>query len=164
MMAERRKLTSVGLSQGVRIVISSGIVSSHTSAEASATLAPADREVGSARAVVVSAKEIPRGRLSEIVLRRVPRLVVVSAPAGYGKSTFVRQLLARFEGWAVCDCLTVRDEMDLARAVLAALAAARPALADAIAQAQLGAANDPRDWEAVASHFLEWRRAEHLRV
>jgi len=97
--------------------------------------------------------EIQRTRLSEIVLRRVPRLVVVSAPAGYGKSTFVRQLFARPDNFAVCDCVGVRDQTDLSRAVLVALAEARPALAAAIAQAQLGAAKDSRDWEAAAACF-----------
>lgn len=97
--------------------------------------------------------EIQRTRLSEIVLRRVPRLVVVSAPAGYGKSTFVRQLFARPDNFAVCDCVGVRDQTDLSRAVLVALAEARPALAAAIAQAQLGAAKDSRDWEAAAARF-----------
>ncbi len=97
--------------------------------------------------------EIQRTRLSEIVLRRAPRLVVVSAPAGCGKSTFVRQLRARPENFAVCDCVDVRDQTDLSRAVLVAFAEARPALAAAIAQAQLGAAKDSRDWEAAAARF-----------
>jgi len=60
-------------------------------------------------------------------LRRVDaRLVAIVAPAGFGKSTLVRQYLAERGGGAVCDCTAVRDELDLARALIPALAAENP--------------------------------------
>jgi DNA-binding SARP family transcriptional activator len=61
-------------------------------------------------------------------LRRVePRILVIQAPAGFGKSTLIRQYLAERGGGVVCDCSAVRDDLDLARRVIPALAAETPA-------------------------------------
>ena len=60
-------------------------------------------------------------------LRRVdPRVVAIVAPAGFGKSTLVRQYVAERGGGGICDCAGIRDELDLARRVIPALAAENP--------------------------------------
>ncbi|MGC2243858.1 MAG: hypothetical protein WBA06_09555, partial [Candidatus Aquilonibacter sp.] len=67
-----------------------------------------------------------RDRLLERLRRVDARLVAIVAPAGYGKSTLVQQFLAERGGGAVCDCANVRDELDLARCLIPALAAENP--------------------------------------
>ncbi|HUN29157.1 MAG TPA: BTAD domain-containing putative transcriptional regulator [Alphaproteobacteria bacterium] len=65
------------------------------------------------------------------------RLVAIVAPAGFGKSTLVRQFLAELEGGAICDCSNVRDELDLARSLIPALAAENPAREGDLTQREL---------------------------
>jgi SARP family transcriptional regulator, regulator of embCAB operon len=61
-------------------------------------------------------------------LRRVdPRIIAIIAPAGFGKSTLVRQYLAERGGGVLCDCAGVSDELDFARRLIPALANETPA-------------------------------------
>ncbi len=46
---------------------------------------------------------------------------MIAAPAGYGKSTLARQLAARFQLAATCDCANVASERDLWYAILVAV-------------------------------------------
>lgn len=95
-----------------------------------------------------SAERLSRAALAERVLAAAPEIVAVVAPAGFGKSTFARELLAGFPAHAVCDCRGVASDLDLARRMIPALAGEDPArgadLAQAetaLAQGQLGAAD-----------------------
>ena len=63
-----------------------------------------------------------------------PALVVIVAPAGFGKSTLMRQFGSAFAAFAVCDCARVRSPLELAQAVAGALARERPEGATALAQ------------------------------
>ena len=66
-----------------------------------------------------------RTALIERVRAAGPAIVALVAPAGFGKSTFVRQLL---EGspFTVCDCRGVTSDVDLARRVIPSLADENP--------------------------------------
>ncbi|HET9393074.1 MAG TPA: BTAD domain-containing putative transcriptional regulator [Candidatus Rubrimentiphilum sp.] len=74
--------------------------------------------------------EIRRNFLLDRLERVQPKIVAVSAPPGFGKSTLARQLLASKPNATVCDLADVADEADLGQRLIAALAAepARPAL------------------------------------
>ncbi len=66
--------------------------------------------------------EVRRDDLLERLGRVRPKIVVLLAPAGYGKSTFVGQYLRQSGPAAICDCAGVRDDLDLARRVIGSLA------------------------------------------
>ncbi len=74
------------------------------------------------------------------VLAEAPRALVLTAPAGYGKSTFVREYAQAFPHAAFCDCDIARDGDGLARAVVDALAAGSPELALEVARIRLAQA------------------------
>ncbi len=80
---------------------------------------------------------VRRGTLLERLARVDPRVVAIVAPAGFGKSTLVRQFVAERRGSVVCDCAGVRDELDLARRVIPALAAENPARVGDLTQREL---------------------------
>lgn len=69
---------------------------------------------------------VRRDALLERLGRVDPRVVAIIAPAGFGKSTLVRQYLAERGGGGLCDCTGVCDELDLARRVIPALATESP--------------------------------------
>jgi DNA-binding SARP family transcriptional activator len=81
------------------------------------------------------------GVLRESLLRRLerisPQLLALIAPAGFGKSTVVRQYLREDARVGVCDCTGVRDDLDLARRFVPALADALPERATALTQCEL---------------------------
>ncbi|MEO9170851.1 MAG: hypothetical protein ABI278_06710, partial [Candidatus Aquilonibacter sp.] len=81
--------------------------------------------------------EIRRTRLLERWERVRPKIVAVLAPAGFGKTTLVRQYLAENGGGAVCDCAGVRDDLDLARRLIPALAAESPDREQGLTQREL---------------------------
>jgi DNA-binding SARP family transcriptional activator/tetratricopeptide (TPR) repeat protein len=76
-------------------------------------------------------------RTSLIERVRVARPVIVAlvAPAGFGKSAFVRQFLEG-SAYAVCDCRGVRSDADLARQVLPALADENPDRSAGLSQSE----------------------------
>ena len=63
-----------------------------------------------------------------------PAIVAIIAPAGFGKSTLMRQYGGTFPAFAVCDCAAVRSPLDLAGAVIGALGRERPGRGPALAQ------------------------------
>lgn len=60
------------------------------------------------------------------------------APAGFGKTTLARQYLASRAGSAVCDCTAVRDDLDLARRLMPAMATAAPEREAFLTQIEMG--------------------------
>ena len=69
--------------------------------------------------------DLLRTSLIERVRAARPAIMSLVAPAGFGKSTFVRQLLEG-SAVAVCDCRGVTSDVDLARRLLPALADENP--------------------------------------
>jgi DNA-binding SARP family transcriptional activator len=80
---------------------------------------------------------VRRDVLLERLARLDPRVLVIVAPAGFGKSTLVRQYLAQRGGGALCDCTSVRDALDLARRIIPALASDDPARIADLTQREL---------------------------
>jgi len=76
-------------------------------------------------APAVAGADLARTTLLERVRAARPAIVSLVAPAGFGKSTFVRQLLGG-SPFAVCDCRGVASDADLARLVIPALADENP--------------------------------------
>ena len=74
--------------------------------------------------------ELPRARLLERIRRTNPKVLVLLAPAGFGKSSLVRQLIRADERVVPCNCADVRDDLDLARRLLDALSGEHDALGD----------------------------------
>jgi DNA-binding SARP family transcriptional activator len=83
------------------------------------------------------ASVVSRAGLLERLRRVDPRLIAVVAPAGFGKSSLVRQYLAQRGGGVVCDCAAVRDDLDLARRVIPALAGENPERESDLTQREL---------------------------
>ncbi len=97
---------------------------------------------------------IHRTRLLE-ELQPLPRLVRIIAPAGYGKTTLARALLARAGSAAVCDLAYVRSPVDLLRSAIEAVVSAddeerRRAIADQF----LALGDDAALWLRFAQQFL----------
>ncbi len=101
-------------------------------------------EVGRAARVVIRGVtvqsgapfELRRDTLLERVERVQPRLVALIAPAGFGKSTLARQMIADKRA-AICDVSGVHDDLDLARRLLPALASETPEQTQALTQREL---------------------------
>jgi DNA-binding SARP family transcriptional activator/ATP/maltotriose-dependent transcriptional regulator MalT len=72
------------------------------------------------------ASDVLRTPLVERVRAAQPAIVSLVAPAGFGKSTLVRQLLLDYPARGVCDCRGVTSDVDLARRLLPALADENP--------------------------------------
>ena len=81
--------------------------------------------------------ELRRTSLLERVERVQPRITALIAPAGFGKTTFARQLLAGRTGAAICDATGILDDLDLARRVVPALAVEQPARTQTLTQREL---------------------------
>jgi len=77
--------------------------------------------------------EIQRRSLLARFKRARPRIIALTAPAGYGKSTLMRQYAASFGKHALCDLADITEESDCARAVLAALADESPERSEGLA-------------------------------
>ncbi len=84
-----------------------------------------------------SFREIPRRALLARLNRARPRIIALTAPAGYGKSTLTRQYAASFGKHAICDLSDVTGEGDCARAVLTALADESPERSEGLTSLEL---------------------------
>lgn len=83
------------------------------------------------------AQEIRRESLLERLEKVQPKLVALVAPAGFGKTTLARQLVAGSARAAICDASEVQDELDLARRIIPALAAEEPRRTQTLTQREL---------------------------
>ncbi len=79
--------------------------------------------------------DVLRTALIERVRVAHPSIVALVAPAGFGKSTLVRQLLDGVAA-AVCDCRGVASDVDLARRLLPALADEDPDRSASLSQSE----------------------------
>jgi len=90
--------------------------------------------------------EAPGEIYREAILRRLeaarPRLLMIVAPAGYGKSTLARQFAARENTSLCCDCMELRSVVTFAHGVATALAQDCPDRAAELARHVLSNAND----------------------
>ncbi|BDE07898.1 hypothetical protein WPS_31740 [Vulcanimicrobium alpinum] len=75
-----------------------------------------------ATAASETSSDLLRTSLLERVRAARPSIVSLVAPAGFGKSTLVRQLLAEIPAVAVCNCAGVTSDVELARRIVPALA------------------------------------------
>ncbi|HTX59337.1 MAG TPA: BTAD domain-containing putative transcriptional regulator [Verrucomicrobiae bacterium] len=66
--------------------------------------------------------ELVRAGLLERLERAVPRIAGLWAPAGFGKSTLLRQWMRGERRLAVCDCTGLHDDLGLARRLFASMA------------------------------------------
>ncbi len=83
----------------------------------------------------VGASVLRRPLLERVQAAR-PTIVALIAPAGFGKSTFVRQLLEGAPAVGMCDCRGVSSDVDLARRILPALADESPERSANLAQSE----------------------------
>jgi DNA-binding SARP family transcriptional activator len=81
--------------------------------------------------------ELRRDSLLDRLERVQPRILALIAPAGFGKSTLARQLIAGRAGSAVCDAAGILDDLDLARRLVPALAAETPTRTQTLTQREL---------------------------
>lgn len=81
--------------------------------------------------------EIRRDSLLDRLERVQPRILALLAPAGFGKSTLARQLIAGRANAAVCDAAGVLDDLDLARRLVPALAVETPSRTQTLTQREL---------------------------
>ena len=94
--------------------------------------------------------------LVERVVLAKPRTVVLTAAAGYGKSTFVRAYANGFARLAVCDCDGVRDTEELARRIVDALAGGDAEAALDVARSRLARGAGARAEREILAEF--WGR------
>jgi len=101
------------------------------------------------------------------VTRAAPRMVAMTAPAGYGKTALAMQCLEALGGGAFVDGDRIGGELDLARRILDAC----PPEAAAVAQTMLSDGGAPlaerleaalRAWRAAPARCVVFDRAEHI--
>ena len=66
-----------------------------------------------------------------------PKVLALVAPAGFGKTTLSRQYTYERGASAVCDCRDIRDDLDLARRLIPAIAATSPDREQTLRQREL---------------------------
>jgi DNA-binding SARP family transcriptional activator len=103
--------------------------------------------------------EVPREELLTRVRAAHPTLLVLCAPAGFGKSTFARQATVNVQHVGIADCAGGQQAVDLARDVLAGLCDAFPERRDEFARSAnvLGDASIPVE-EQLTTLLSIWRQ------
>jgi DNA-binding SARP family transcriptional activator len=116
---------------------------------------------------------IRRALLSRLDCRRL-KMIALIAPAGFGKSTLTRQIVKNAAVSVICDCTSVRDDLDLARRILPLLALESPERVPTLTQSELMLGDEAmtaaervalglKAWQlpSVSSTFV-FENAEHL--
>ncbi|HEV7178438.1 MAG TPA: hypothetical protein VGN11_01100, partial [Candidatus Baltobacteraceae bacterium] len=117
--------------------------------------------------------EIRRTSLLERLERVGPKIVACVAPAGFGKTTLVRQYLAGRGAGAVLDCAGVRDGLDLARRLIPALGLESPEREPALTRRELMLGDGSTSvaervqialeaWEEASGGTIVFENAEHI--
>jgi DNA-binding SARP family transcriptional activator len=113
--------------------------------------------------IVPATASAPRDLLRTSLIERVraasPAIVAIVAPAGFGKTTLVRQLLGTLGGtMAICDCSGAASDVELVRRVLPALAEESPERSANLAmnESLLGEGHGPAS-DRVAKALTAWR-------
>ncbi len=101
-------------------------------------------------ASAVPNRDVVRAELLQRLQAAMPRVLAAIAPAGYGKSTLVRQYAGQVGPAAVCDCMGVRTASDVAQRLAAALADGDAARTAALAHKRLLPSDGAADWIAFA--------------
>jgi DNA-binding SARP family transcriptional activator/tetratricopeptide (TPR) repeat protein len=87
-----------------------------------------------------------------------PQLILLVAPAGFGKSTLARQFVEDQDAVALCNCANLSDELDFARRIVSALAEEEPTASASLSQRQLLLGDDSiNPAERVAIAAAAWR-------
>ena len=124
---------------------------------------------------VAGSLEIRREQILARLERARPKILVLVAPAGFGKSTVARQYLEGLESTGICDCAGARSDIELARRLVAAMSAASPerrerlvACERLLADGSASVADRIRSvvdaWRDPGSETIVFERAEHLRL
>ncbi len=103
------------------------------------------------------AGRVSRAALAARVREAAPSIVSLVAPAGFGKSTFVRELLDGFSARAICDCRGVESGLDLARRVIPALADEAPGRSAGLAQTATMLGDGPVSADRLGVALAAWR-------
>lgn len=116
---------------------------------------------------------IRRSLLDRLDLSRL-KIVAITAPAGFGKSTLARQIVRSAGASAVVDCAGVSDDLDFTKRILPALAVESPNRTSGLTRTQLMLADEATSisdradlaldmWQAPAPvSCLVFENAEHL--
>ncbi|GAC1559314.1 MAG: hypothetical protein NVS3B17_09910 [Vulcanimicrobiaceae bacterium] len=85
----------------------------------------------------VATATIRRERLLARIALARPKILALIAPAGFGKTSLVKQVLGDVGRTGICDCSRVLDEVEFARRVVPALADEDPDRAATLTQTEL---------------------------
>jgi DNA-binding SARP family transcriptional activator len=103
---------------------------------------------------------IRRSSLLAALDRSRPKILVLVAPAGFGKSTLVRQVIENRVASGICDCTGVTGELDFARRIVPVLAEQEPGSGASLAQTELMLADGATTpAQGVALGIAAWRAA-----
>ncbi|HTV74010.1 MAG TPA: BTAD domain-containing putative transcriptional regulator [Candidatus Acidoferrales bacterium] len=106
-------------------------------------------------------REIVRTPLLERVAAARPEIISLIAPAGFGKTTLVRQLLREQSACTICDCRGVDSDLALARRVVAALADENPDRAASLSQSEGLLRDGPSTADRITVAIAAWRVRTH---
>lgn len=100
---------------------------------------------------------VSRQRLIDRLTNAGPRVLNIIAPAGYGKSTLVRQYASTLPSSVICDAAAAQDAASFAKEVCYALAQGDAVRKDALADQSIAAAGAPERWiEFALTSWSEW--------
>lgn len=100
------------------------------------------------------------GPLAAALVARGPRVLVVSAPAGYGKGALLRSYAQHIGAFAGCDLVALGDNPDLARQILDALVAGNPGRSARSAGDRLAQRGDAAAASSREALRREWPRQD----
>lgn len=101
---------------------------------------------------------VVRAALAARIAAAQPVIISIVAPAGFGKTTFVRQLVHGEQAVAICDCRGVGSPIEFARRIISALADEMPDRAPNLSQsATIVGDGGNAEHDAIALLLSAWR-------